>query len=66
MEDFTYYSFTFKHTNHSTFRGTIKSTSEGNLKGQLRAKLFNRYRRECDISKVVLVEITEQEFEALQ
>ena len=66
MEEFTYYKFTFTHTNHSIFRGTIKATSPDNLTGQLKAKLFNRYRREQDISKAVVVEITQQEFEALQ
>lgn len=66
MDEFKYYSFTYKHTNHSIFRGTIKATSNNNLTGQLRAKLFNRYRREQNISKAVVVEITQQEFEALQ
>lgn len=66
MDEFRYYNFTYKHTNHSIFRGKIKATSEDNLNGQLKAKLFGRYRRECDISKVVVVEITQQEFEALQ
>ena len=66
MEEFTYYKFTYKHTNHSIFHGTIKATNPDNLTGQLKAKLFGRYRRECDISKAVVVEITQQEFEALQ
>lgn len=66
MDEFKYYSFTYKHTNHSIFRGTIKAINEDNLNGQLRAKLFNRFRREQDISKAVVVEITQQEFEALQ
>lgn len=59
---FKYYSFTYKHTNHSIFRGKIKTTSEDNLNGQLKAKLFNRYKREQDISKAVVVEITEEEY----
>ena len=66
MDEFKFYSFTYKHTNHSIFRGTIKATSEDNLNGQLKAKLFNRYKREQNISKAVVVEITQQEFEALQ
>lgn len=66
MEEFTYYKFIYKHTNHSIFRGLIKATSQDNLYGQLKAKLFNRYRREQDINKAVVVEITHQEFEALQ
>ena len=66
MDEFKFYSFTYKPTNHSIFRGTIKATSEDNLNGQLKAKLFNRFKREQDISKAVVVEITQQEFEALQ
>lgn len=66
MDEFKYYSFTFTHTNHSVYRGTIKATSDDNLNGQLRSKLFNRFRREQNISKAVVVEITQQEFEALQ
>jgi hypothetical protein len=66
MEEFKFYSFTYKHTNHSVFRGFIKATSEDNLNGQLKAKLFNRYRREQDINKAIVVEITQEEFEALQ
>lgn len=66
MDEFKFYSFTFTHTNHSIFRGTIKASSPDNLTGQLKAKLFGRYRREQDISNAVVVEITQQEFEALQ
>ena len=65
MEDFTYYKFTYKHTNHSIFRGLIKATSPDNLNGQLRAKLFVRYKREQDISLVDIVEITEGEYNEL-
>lgn len=66
MEEFTYYKFTYKHPNHSIFRGTVKATSPDNLTGQLRAKLFGRYKREQNINLVDIVEITQQEFEALQ
>lgn len=62
MDEFRYYSFTYKHTNHSIFRGKIKATSEDNLNGQLKAKLFSRYKREQNISKAVVVEITEEEY----
>lgn len=62
---FTYYKFTYNHPNHSIFRGTVKATSPDNLTGQLKAKLFGRYKREQDISLVDIVEITEGEFNEL-
>ena len=65
MEEFTYYKFTFTHMNHSIFRGTLKATNPDNLTGQLKAKLFGRYKREQDISLVNIVEITEGEFNEL-
>lgn len=59
-----YYSFEFTHTNHSVFRGKVKAIDDGNLYTQLESLLFNRYRRKQDVSKVKVVEISKEMFDA--
>lgn len=41
----TTYKFTFKHTNHSVFRGEIVATSVDNRDAQMLSLLSQRYRR---------------------
>ena len=44
------YKFTFKHTNHSVFTGTIKATSIDNRDAIMLNLLFNRYRRKLPLT----------------
>lgn len=46
------YKFTFKHSNHSVFTGTIKATSIDNRDAQMLNLLFNRYRRKLPLKSV--------------
>ena len=59
-----YYSFEYKHFNHSVFRGKVKAVDDTNLHTQLESLLFNRYRRKQDVSKVKVVEISKEVFDA--
>jgi hypothetical protein len=55
------YKFTFKHTNHSVFTGTIKATSIDNRDTQMLSLLSQRYRRNIGLDsrygKVVFEEV---------
>lgn len=55
------YKFTFKHTNHSVFTGTIKATSIDNRDTQMLSLLSQRYRRNIGLDsrygKVIFEEI---------
>ena len=64
LVDVKYYSFEYRDTNHSIFRGKVKAISYGNLYTQLESLLHNRYRRKKDVSDVVLVEISKEVFDA--
>ena len=64
LVDVKYYSFEYRDTNHSIFRGKVKAVSYGNLYTQLESLLYNRYRRKKDVSDVVLVEISKELFDA--
>ena len=64
LVDVKYYSFEYRDTNHSIFRGKVKAISYGNLYTQLESLLYNRYRRKKDVSDVVLVEISKEVFDA--
>lgn len=48
----TTYKFTFKHQNHSVFRGEIVATSIENRDQQMLNLLFNRYRRKLPLKSV--------------
>jgi hypothetical protein len=58
------YKFTFKHINHSVFRGQIVATSEVNRDEQMLSLLYNRYRRKLQLDsvygKVEFVELTDK------
>jgi hypothetical protein len=41
----TEWSFEYKHTNHSVFRGVIKAVSLANRNTQMLSLLYKRYRR---------------------
>lgn len=55
------YKFTFKHSNHSVFTGTIKATSIDNRDTQMLSLLSQRYRRNIGLDsrygKVIFEEI---------
>lgn len=55
------YKFTFKHTNHSVFTGTIKATSIDNRDTQMLSLLSQRYRRNIGLDsrygKVIFEEV---------
>lgn len=46
------YKFTFKHTNHSVFTGTIKATSIENLHTQALSLLSQRFRRNLPLDGI--------------
>lgn len=64
LVDVKYYSFEYRDTNHSVFRGKLAAVSDKNLYTQLESLLYNRYRRKKDVSKVSVVEITKEVFDA--
>lgn len=57
----TEWSFEYKHTNHSVFRGVIKAVSIANRDTQALSLLFNRYRRKIGLENVKFVELTDKE-----
>ena len=63
--NFRYYTFSFRHSNHTTFKGKIKAISDENLLAQLEGLLYNRYRRNQDASKAVVVEVSKEEFDVI-
>ena len=60
----TTYKFTFKHINHSVFRGQIVATSIANRDQQMLSLLSQRYRRNIPLDsiygKVEFVELTDK------
>lgn len=48
----TTYKFTFKHQNHSVFRGEIVATSIENRDQQMLSLLSQRYRRNIPLNSV--------------
>ena len=58
----TTYKFTFKHINHSVFRGEIVATSIDNRDEQMLSLLSQRYRRNIPLDgmygKVEFVEVS--------
>lgn len=46
------YKFTFKHTNHSVFKGEIKATSIENLHTQALSLLSQRFRRNLPLDGI--------------
>lgn len=46
------YQFTYRHINHSVFRGVIKATSIVNRDTQMLSLLYNRYRRKIPLSSI--------------
>lgn len=49
-QDVTLWSFVFKHTNHSVFKGEIMATSVDNRDTQMLSLLSQRYRRNLPLS----------------
>lgn len=49
-QEITLWTFKFKHTNHSVFKGVIKATSIENRDTQALSLLNNRYRRPLPLS----------------
>lgn len=64
LVDVKYFSFEYRDTNHSVFRGKVAALNDKNLYTQLESLLYNRYRRKKDVSKVSVVEISKEAFHA--
>jgi hypothetical protein len=53
----TEYKFTYRHVNHSVFKGVIRATSIKNRDVQMLSLLYGRYRRHLTLDGVVFEEV---------
>jgi|JI71714B2RNA_FD_contig_31_3833019_length_4098_multi_6_in_0_out_0_7 hypothetical protein len=55
----TTYKFTYKHYNHSVFKGEIVAHNEEHRDKLMLNLLYSRYRRKLSLDGVVFVEVKE-------